>query len=307
MLLGDFLREGVSRLTSLYPAPEARNILHLLCGERLGIDRYTHVTEPSYTIPTEYLSALSDDLDRLALGEPVQYVLGFEEFCGRRFKVSPDVLIPRPETEILCAEAIRIGSLVSKDRSDPIRILDLCTGSGCIAWTLALDIPGSEVYGVDISEKALAVASSQDPAPVVRQAHQPVPEPVEGPVLEPVERPVFFQADILLEPPVSLSGKFDLILANPPYIMESQKAEMRPNVTEYEPDLALFVPDGDPLLFYRAIARWAASLLSVGGTGIVEINELIGDGTVAVFKDSGFQNVELLNDFYGKNRFVKFS
>ena len=299
MLLGDFLREGVSRLTSLYPAPEARNILHLLCGERLGIDRYTHVTEPSYTIPAEYLSALSDDLDRLASGEPVQYVLGFEEFCGRRFKVSPDVLIPRPETEILCAEAIRIGSLVSKDRSDPIRILDLCTGSGCIAWTLALDIPGSEVYGVDISEKALAVASSQDPTPVVRQAHQSV--------LEPVERPVFLQANILLEPPVSLRGKFDLILANPPYIMESQKAEMRPNVTEYEPDLALFVPDGDPLLFYRAIARWAGSLLSVGGTGIVEINELIGDGTVAVFKDSGFQNVELMNDFYGKNRFVKFS
>lgn len=299
MLLGDFLREGVSRLASLYPAPEARNILHLLCGERLGIDRYTHVTEPSYTIPAESLSALSDDLDRLASGEPVQYVLGFEEFCGRRFKVSPDVLIPRPETEILCAEAIRIGSLVSKDRSDPIRILDLCTGSGCIAWTLALDIPGSEVYGVDISEKALAVASSQDPTPVFRQAHQPV--------LEPVERPVFLQADILLEPPVFLRGKFDLILANPPYIMESQKAEMRPNVTEYEPDLALFVPDGDPLLFYRAIARWAGSLLSVGGTGIVEINELIGDGTVAVFKDSGFQNVELMNDFYGKNRFVKFS
>ena len=289
MLLGDFLREGVSRLTSLYPAPEARNILHLLCGERLEIDRYTHVTEPSYTIPAKSLSALSEDLDRLASGEPVQYVLGFEEFCGRRFKVSPDVLIPRPETEILCAEAIRIGSKLSKDRSDPIRILDLCTGSGCIAWTLALDIPGSEVYGVDISEAALAVASSQDPAP------------------KRVERPVFFQADILLEPPVSLSGKFDLILANPPYIMESQKAEMRPNVTEYEPDLALFVPDGDPLLFYRAIARWAASLLSVGGTGIVEINELIGDGTVAVFKDSGFQNVELLNDFYGKNRFVKFS
>ena len=307
MLLGDFLREGVSRLTSLYPAPEARNILHLLCGERLGIDRYTHVTEPSYTIPTEYLSALSDDLDRLASGEPVQYVLGFEEFCGRRFKVSPDVLIPRPETEILCAEAIRIGSRLSKDKSRPVRILDLCTGSGCIAWTLALDIPGSEVYGVDISEKALAVASSQDPAPVVRQAHQPVPEPVEGPVLEPVERPVFLQADILREPSAFLRSKFDLILANPPYIMESQKAEMRPNVTEYEPDLALFVPDGDPLLFYRAIARWAGSLLSAGGTGIVEINELIGDGTVAVFKDSGFQNVKLMNDFYGKNRFVKFS
>ena len=289
MLLGDFLREGVSRLTSLYPASEARNILHLLCGERLGIDRYTHVTEPSYTIPAESLSALSDDLDRLASGEPVQYVLGFEEFRGRRFKVSPDVLIPRPETEILCAEAIRIGSRLSKDKSDPIRILDLCTGSGCIAWTLALDIPGSEVYGLDISEAALAVACSQDPAP------------------ERAERPVFFQADILLEPPVFLRGKFDLILANPPYIMESQKAEMRPNVTEYEPDLALFVPDGDPLLFYRAIARWAGGLLSARGTGIVEINELIGDGTVAVFKDSGFKNVELLNDFYGKNRFVKFS
>ncbi|MBR5660017.1 MAG: peptide chain release factor N(5)-glutamine methyltransferase [Bacteroidales bacterium] len=298
MLLGDFLREGVSRLASLYPAPEARNILHILYGERLGTDRYTHVTEPLYTIPAESLSALSSDLDRLASGEPVQYVIGFEEFCGRRFKVSPDVLIPRPETEILCAEAIRLGSELSAKRlsqcdDTPVRVLDLCTGSGCIAWTLALDIPGSEVYGVDISEKALAVASSQSFSSSDGRSDR--------------SSPVFLPADLLSDPPAFPCDKFDLILANPPYITESQKVEMRPNVTRYEPALALFVPDDDPLLFYRAIAKWALILLSVGGTGIVEINESMGTGTQAVFQDFGFRKVEVMDDFYGKNRFVKFS
>lgn len=302
MLIGDFLREGISRLASLYPAPEARNILHILCEERFGITRYTYVTEPTREIPADSLAGLKEDMDRLASGEPLQYVLGFEEFRGRRFKVTPDVLIPRPETEMLCVEAVKYGEELSRKRftagdSTPVRVLDLCTGSGCIAWTLALDLPGSVVYGVDISEKALVVASSQDPAP----------EPVEDPVPEPAEGPAFFQADILREPPAFLRRKFDLILANPPYITESQKAEMRPNVTEYEPSIALFVPDDDPLVFYRAIARWAKDLLSEDGLGIVEINESIGPGTKAVFEDSGFRNVELMDDFYGKNRFVRFS
>ncbi|MBO6247783.1 MAG: peptide chain release factor N(5)-glutamine methyltransferase, partial [Bacteroidales bacterium] len=105
MLLGDFLKEGVTRLEPLYPAPEARNILALLCSDRLGTSRYTHITDPGYTISPDCVGRLSDDLERLANGEPIQYVLGHEEFCGREFRVTPDVLIPRPETEMLCAEA----------------------------------------------------------------------------------------------------------------------------------------------------------------------------------------------------------
>ena len=302
MLLGDFLREGIARLEDLYPAPEARNILLLLCSARLGTSRYTHLTEPGYTISEESLKVLSEDLDRLAVGEPIQYVLGFEEFCGRRFQVSPSVLIPRPETEILCAEAIKTGSELARKRlsegnPDPVKVLDLCTGSGCIAWTMALDLPGSVVYGVDISPEALSVASSQ----------VPVPEPACRELVEPVEGPVFFQADILCAPPAFPCGQFDLILANPPYIKESQKADMRPNVKEYEPSLALFVPDEDPLVFYKAIARWSRTLLAPGGTGIVEINELLGPETRDFFLESGFTDVNILKDFSGKNRFLKFS
>lgn len=287
MLLGDFLREGSARLESLYPAPEARNILLLLCSARLGTSRYTYLTEPGYEISAESMKELSEDTDRLASGEPIQYVLGYEEFCGRRFNVSPDVLIPRPETEMLCAEAIKI----SKENSAPVRVLDLCTGSGCIAWTMALDIPGSVVYGVDISPAALAIASAQHPIPV--------PEPVEG--------PVFLQADILQDPPHFPGGKFNLILANPPYIKESQKADMRPNVLNFEPALALFAPDEDPLVFYRAVARWSRALLAPGGTGIVEINELLGPETRVIFLESGFGNVRILRDFSEKNRFVVYS
>ncbi len=297
MLLGDFLREEIARLESLYPAPEARNILLLLCSARLGTSRYTYLTEPGYEISAESLKELSEDTDRLASGEPIQYVLGYEEFCGRRFKVCPDVLIPRPETEILCAEAIKI----SQGNSAPVRVLDLCTGSGCIAWTIALDLPGSVVYGVDISPAALAIASTQHPVP------EPVegPAPVEGP--EPVEGPVFLQADILQDPPHFPGGKFDLILANPPYIKESQKADMRPNVLNFEPALALFAPDEDPLVFYRAVARWSRALLAPGGTGIVEINELLGPETRDIFLESGFGNVRILRDFSEKNRFVVYS
>ena len=287
MLLRDFLREGIARLESLYPAAEARNILLLLCSARLGTSRYTYLTEPGYEISAESFKELSEDTDRLASGEPIQYVLGYEEFCGRRFKVCPDVLIPRPETEILCAEAIKI----SQGNSAPVRVLDLCTGSGCIAWTIALDLPGSVVYGVDISPAALAIASTQHPIPV--------PEPVEG--------PVFLQADILQDPPHFPGGKFDLILANPPYIKESQKADMRPNVLNFEPALALFAPDEDPLVFYRAVARWSRALLAPGGTGIVEINELLGPETRDIFLESGFGNVRILRDFSEKNRFVVYS
>ena len=291
MLLGDFLKKGISRLESLYPTPEARDILLTLLESRLGIGRYTYATDPGYTIAPDSQGILSGDLDKLASGEPLQYVLGYAWFFGRKFKVTPDVLIPRPETEILCDEAIKIGS------ATPSRILDLCAGSGCIAWTLAMEIPGSTVYGIDISEKALSVASGQNLFPEVDTSGHGRPDR---------PSPVFLQADILGEPPSFQGGKFDLIVSNPPYVMESQRKDMRPNVLDHEPGLALFVPDDDPLVFYKAVARWSAELLTPEGVGIVEINDLLGEETKDVFLTAGFSQVEILNDFSGKNRFVKF-
>ena len=164
------------------------------------------------------------------------------------------------------------------------RVLDLFTGSGCIAWSIALEVPGAEVTGVDISEAALAVARRQ----------------FEG------SGPVFVQADVLEVPGEFPGAPFDVITANPPYIRESERAAMHRNVLDHEPGLALFVPDDYPLVFYRAIASWAQRFLRPGGWGIVEINEALGDETAAVFVGAGLQNVENSADYFGKERFVSF-
>lgn len=168
MLLVDFVKESVTALESLYPETEARSIVLMLCEDILGTERYTHIVEPQYQIDEKKLPLLSAAMERLRAGEPIQYVLGKADFYGRRFNVTPDVLIPRPETEILCRDAIKTASRISRMRipygknAVPVRILDLCTGSGCIAWTMALAVPGCKVTAVDISDNALAVASGQD-------------------------------------------------------------------------------------------------------------------------------------------------
>lgn len=299
MLLKDFLNEGASRLETLYPTKEARNIMLMLCESRIGTKSYTHIVEPEYQIKDKALDGLNADLERLASGEPVQYVMGYADFCGLRFKVTPDVLIPRPETELLCREAIKIGSRMQRMRkaygksARPVRILDLCTGSGCIAWTVALNIPGAEVIGVDISEGAVAVAAGQDF----------ISKPKETEVVA----PRFVVADILAEPQSFAEGDFDMILSNPPYIMESQKAQMRANVLNFEPSTALFVKDEDPLVFYRSIAKLSSELLVPEGKGMAEINELLGPETAKVFSDAGFPKTEVIKDFYDKNRFVFYS
>lgn len=299
MLLKDFLNEGVARLETLYPTKESRNIMLMLCESRIGTKSYTYIVEPEYQIKDKAMEGLNADLERLASGEPVQYVIGFADFCGLRFKVTPDVLIPRPETEFLCREAIKIGSRMQRMRkaygksARPVRILDLCTGSGCIAWTVALNIPGAEVTGVDISRNAVAVAAGQDFISKPRETE--------------VVAPHFVVADILAEPQTFAEGDFDLILSNPPYIMESQKAQMRANVLNFEPSTALFVKDEDPLEFYRAIARLSSGLLAPEGKGITEINELLGSETAKVFSDAGFPKTEVIKDFYDKNRFVFYS
>lgn len=295
MLLADFLKEGVKELEALYPKEEARSILSILCGSFIGTKNYIHIIEPYYEIPSSKEAALKEALARLAKGEPIQYITGFTEFCSLKFKVGREVLIPRPETEMLCKQAIKMGGMIHRMRipygkkAEPVRILDLCTGSGCIAWTLALSVPSSEVTAVDFSDEALDLARKQEFSLEIKEKGG--------------RPPVFIKADILDEA-CPIEGDFDLILSNPPYIMESEKTLMRPNVLDYEPHVALFVPDSDPLLFYRAIARWSERLLKKDGSGIAEINEALGEETKALFKKSGFSQVELLKDFYDKNRFV---
>lgn len=299
MLLKDFINEGVARLEPLYPTKEARSIMLMLCESRIGTKSYTHIVEPEYQIKDKSLEGLDADLERLASGEPVQYVIGFADFCGLRFRVTRDVLIPRPETELLCREAIKIGSRMQRMRkaygksARPVKVLDLCTGSGCIAWTVALSIPGAEVTGVDISESAVAVASSQDFALNLKETGALAPS--------------FVVADVLSDSHPFTEGDYDLILSNPPYIMESQKTQMRANVLNYEPSTALFVSGDDPLLFYRAIARVSKECLAAEGKGLAEINEILGPETAKVFSAAGFQKTEVVKDFYDKNRFVFYS
>lgn len=280
MLLADFIRQATRTLEDIYPSPEARGMVLMLCEDRLGVKNYTHIVQPDYAIAEDRLEELSADLERLRRSEPLQYVLGHTEFCGREFTVASGVLIPRPETELLVMEVVRHAL----DLRRPARVLDLCTGSGCIAWTAALDVPDSDVVAVDISEDALRIARSQFGQ----------------------DGPCFVKADVLDLNQSFCEGSFDIIVSNPPYIKESEKAAMRSNVLDYEPELALFVPDDDALVFYRAVAAWALRLLRPGGYGIVEINETLGAETEALFRSSGLVNTRQIPDLSGKIRFVEF-
>lgn len=262
--------------------------MSLLLLKRFSIRSYDHILDPSAELSTDRLEILQDDLSRLLRSEPVQYVLGECEFCSRSFKVAPGVLIPRPETEILVSEALKL--LREKGIANP-RVLDLCTGSGCIAWSIALDCPGAGVYATDISQQALEIARGQFPQ-----------------VPPGCLTPEFLLADLLSSPPGALSRdeeKFDLIVSNPPYIMPSEKAQMHSNVLDYEPGLALFAPEDDPVVFYKAIDCWASALLKKEGAAIVEINSLIPEATIGAF--SHFRSARIINDLSSRPRFILLS
>ena len=332
MLLSEFIASALAGLESLYPRAEARSMVSILVCERLGVQSWTHIANPSFEVPEQSLAQLEADLQKLLASEPLQYVLGYAEFYGRRFRVTKDVLIPRPETELLvdtvlqklksasrgcdgdCGGASRDGAC---DRA-ALKILDLCTGSGCIAWTLALEPVGAQLTAIDISPAALAIARSQFAAELSRGAgavSQGVSQGASGNSIVSGREVTFIEADVLDLSEEGLSGthsklalgQFDVIVSNPPYVMEQEKALMRPNVLDHEPALALFVPDDDPLIFYRAIAHHASRLLSAHGWGIVEINTLLAEPTAECFRQAGLQDVTILPDLSGKPRFVSFS
>ena len=284
MLLKDFISRARTSLSSLYEPEEAAAIVSSWCSDVLGVRPHTHIVYPETEVPEDRQPVLEAGLNRLAAGEPLQYVLGYAEFYGRRFNVSPAVLVPRPETEYMCR--ILIEKINSSGGIFPdLSVLDLCTGSGCIAWTVQLVFPSASVTGADISDEALQVASSQ---------------PFDG------LSPVFMKRNLLERQEMSGLGRFDVIVSNPPYVTDKEKAFMSENVLDHEPSLALFVPDDDPMLFYRAIADFSAGHLSSSGFGIVEINEAFGQETAAEFLSAGFSVADIYKDLAGKDRFVFF-
>ena len=291
MYLKELLNIGQATVSVLYPEREAKEMVLAYLESLVGIKRHTHIVEPDYIVPEDKTETALAAFGRMASGEPLQYVVGKAWFYGRQFRVTPDVLIPRPETEMLVNSVI--SSVVPADRKMTPSILDLCTGSGCIAWTLALEMPGVRVTAVDISDGALDVASSQDFAQEMTQTGALTPK--------------FLKADVLKDT-LTIDGpdKYDIIVSNPPYVMDSEKAMMRVNVLDHEPHLALFVPDDDALKFYKAIAGHASGLLKRGGFGVVEINEALGPQTAEIFNQAGF-STEILKDLYDKDRFVVFT
>lgn len=270
-------RELWRTLEPLYGNGEARAITDYVLDVCFGLSKADILCGAVEEMTAEKTAELNKIFGRLMEGEPVQYVLGRAEFCGRWFDVRPGVLIPRPETEELCAW-ITADSKVS---ASP-KVLDIGTGSGCIAITLQLDMPESKVTAWDISADALDVAHEN-----AQQLGANVN---------------FVKLDALNAKP---EGEWDVIVSNPPYICEKEKKDMAVNVLEHEPHTALFVPDADPLLFYRAITRLAVQTLSKGGRLYFEINPIYADDTCRMMRAEGMTAVELRSDMYGKQRMAK--
>ena len=263
-------------LSSNYSAGEISALTRIIAIELLDIPQMTFFLKDDVTLTAGQEALLDNAITRLQKQEPIQYILGYSDFCGLKFKVTPATLIPRPETselvEWIASEANGNGS-----------ILDIGTGSGCIAVSLAHKLPQSKVTAWDISPDALAVATENSKA--------------NGCAVE------FEEIDILAYKPTG--ELFDIIVSNPPYIKENEKAEMHSNVLDWEPHTALFVPDNDPLLFYRTIAEKGLVLLKPGGKLYFEINRAHGKETVEMLKSLGYTGIELRKDFADNDRMIR--
>ncbi len=261
-----------SALTPLYGEREARSIAQLAAAELGGLTVSALLTDPAAPLEIEGLDGI---IDRLAAGEPVQYLLGHATFCGREFSVRPGVLIPRPETEEL-AEWI----ICEESRAEAL--LDVGTGSGCIAATLALGLPSAAASAADISDEALEIAA--------------------GNFRKLGARVCLRKADALKNLTEVFPGPFDAIVSNPPYVPQSDLEHMHANVRDHEPHIALFVPDDDPLLFYRSIARAGQRILKPGGHLYFEIYHASADAMCAMLSTEGYADTVVREDLYGKPR-----
>lgn len=272
------------RIATSYEDGEARAIARILIEELFGLSYTDIVCGATDQLSADDTLRLDTAVRRIELGEPLQHVLGYADFCGNHFGVNTSVLIPRPETEWLVDEGERLMNSASNAApSAPKRILDIGTGSGCIAISLKLRLGEAYVEAWDISEEALRTAESNAKA---------------------LKAEVAFCKRDALRAEESVAP-WDLIVSNPPYICDSERAAMDDNVLLHEPHTALFVPDDDPLRFYRAIARYALRSLSNGGSLLFECNTRYAEATGKMMREMGFEDVTVNDDCFGLPRFVK--
>ena len=279
-------RELWQSLTSRYTEPEAKAVARYLLEVGYGLSMTDILSGGAERLPAD---EMEENRRRLLNGEPVQYVIGKAEFGGRIFKVSPAVLVPRPETYELCQWVEKEERGKRREERD-YSVLDIGTGSGCIAITLALDMPYAKVEAWDISEKALNMAR-QNAESLNAQVH-------------------FRQVDALNEPTedsslFTLHPSLNIIISNPPYICKQEATAMEAHVLDHEPHQALFVPDDDPLLFYRAIAQYGKSALVAGGWVYFEINPLYHEVLEKMLDEMGYFGIEMRKDQFGQWRFAR--
>lgn len=289
------IKEGFhNQLDEIYGKEEVSSFFFMLTESYFNFGRIQLALEPDFTIPEEEEEQLQKALKELKTEKPIQYILGDTEFYGLHFKVNKNVLIPRPETEELVSLVIEslkqnlfpFGKDVAL-RQKGLKILDIGTGSGCIAIALAKNIPNSKVYALDVSAEALKVAKKNAKLNNVE--------------VEFIEESILNCCHSALD----AESTFDIIVSNPPYVRNQEKEKMKPNVLQNEPHLALFVEDDDALQFYKAITKFAVHNLSKNGMLFFEINEYLGQQMIQLLKDSGFKDIELKQDIFGKDRMIK--
>ncbi|WP_395051744.1 peptide chain release factor N(5)-glutamine methyltransferase [Flavobacterium sp.] len=291
MRIKDYRTQFIQELSPIYNAGEAESFFYLILEEKQQLKRIDLALNPDLTFSNEEMQLWNSILEKLQQEIPIQYLLGKTSFYGLNFEVNANVLIPRPETEELVEWIIKSNSKISSaqfgiasgKKPDDLKILDIGTGSGCIAISLAKNIPNAQVFAIDVSEKALATAKKNAEINKVN---------------------VYFIKKNILETD-DLEQKFDIIVSNPPYVRELEKQEIKKNVLDNEPHLALFVKDNDALIFYRKIAELAQKNLSQNGQLFFEINQYLGKEMIDLLEKMSFKNIELRKDIYGNDRMIK--
>ena len=287
MTIRELEKTFTDQLSLLYDFEEARNLAWLTISYVCRLNRIQYLDAKQNVLSSKDESTLFQMLDELKTGKPLQYVLGETEFYGLPFKVDSSVLIPRPETEELVDWIIKeVQNTEIGSKSQSIKILDIGTGSGCIPISLKKNIPDAQVFGLDISEKAIETATRNS------AMNQTEVRFFKDDILNPVQQEI-------------LDTKFSIIVSNPPYVTYAEKDQMHQNVLAFEPHTALFVSNDDPLIFYKTIADFAIGHLEDNGKLFLEINENLAEETIKLIRDMGFTNTTLRTDLRGRDRMIK--
>lgn len=280
MKISELKKNFLASLSGLYPSEEIQSFFNILSEKYLGLTRLAIALDPKKEIDNKAVVKFDEVIKRLKLYEPIQYIIEEAEFYGLAFTVNKETLIPRPETEELVSWVLEN---LEEEKNSNLEILDIGTGSGCIAVSLAKHLPEAKISALDFSKKALNVAKMNAERNEVEVD--------------------FFCSDILKAQ--NLPKKYDIIVSNPPYVRELEKEYMEQNVLNFEPNSALYVSDSDPLIFYRAIASLAQQYLKPNGQILFEINEFLAEEMLTLMESEGFQRLEIKKDIYGKNRMLR--